>query len=210
MRGKLISFEGIDGCGKTTQVELFVEYLRAMGHDVVKTKDPGGSDISAKIRTILVEGKPGDLDTKTEYLLFMAARRDLIQKTIAPALDDGKWVVTDRYSDSTYAYQGEAGGMFDDGWATMMGGVDRFIQTIRPNMTFILDVPPTIGIGRANRRGGKETRFEEKGIDYFERVRQAFLCHHGGPNRQYRIVNANQPIMSVHAEVVGLFKEMNL
>ena len=165
-----ISFEGVDGCGKSTQARLLAEALRAEGRDVVLTREPGGSPGAEEIRRLLVEGAGERWSAETECLLFTAARRDHLERSIRPALDAGKTVITDRFADSTRVYQGATRG-------ELRGFVDRMHDLaigVEPDLTFVIDLDPETALGRGNARGGAEDRFESLGLDFQQRLAQGF------------------------------------
>ena len=172
MAGKrFISFEGIDGSGKSTQARLLAALLRARGATVVETREPGGAPGAELIRRLLVEGDPERWTPETEILLFTAARRDHLERTIRPALESGSTVISDRFADSTRVYQGVAR-------ASLRGTVDALhdlVIGIEPDLTLILDLSPDIGLGRGIARGGSEDRFERLGTDFQNRLRDGFL-----------------------------------
>lgn len=165
-----ISFEGIDGSGKSTQARLLADGLRAEGRDVVLTREPGGSPGAEEIRRLVLEGDPDRWSAETEILLFTAARRDHLEKTIRPALTAGKIVITDRFADSTRLYQGitrgDLRGVVDQLHALMIG--------VEPDLTFIIDMDPAEGLARALGRQGTEERFESFGEDLQARMRDGF------------------------------------
>jgi dTMP kinase len=171
-RGKFITFEGGEGCGKSTQSRLLVETLRAEGRAIVATREPGGSPGAELIRALLVEGEPGRWDALTEMLLMTAARRDHVENTIRPALDAGSWVVCDRFIDSTIAYQGYGGGV-DLGFIARVSSA--VVSSVRPDLTIVLDIPVELGLARAKERAGGEDRFERKGIEFHRRLRNGYL-----------------------------------
>ncbi len=165
-----ISFEGIDGCGKSTQARLLSEALRAEGCKVVLTREPGGSPGAEEIRRLLVEGAGERWSAETECLLFTAARRDHVERTIRPALDAGNTVITDRFADSTRVYQGATRG-------DLRGLVDRMHDLaigVEPDLTFVIDLDPATALGRGNARGGAEDRFESLGLDFQKRLAEGF------------------------------------
>ncbi len=169
--GLFISFEGGDGAGKTTQIKRLAEILRAEGREVVLTREPGGSDGAEAIRKLILEGDADRWSPLSEALLMNAARVDHLERTIMPALARGAVVITDRFADSTMAYQGLAGSLGEE----IVGELYNLVVGDRgPNLTIILDIPVAEGLQRAGHRGG-EQRFESKGAAYQEAVRQAFL-----------------------------------
>jgi dTMP kinase len=169
--GLFITFEGIDGSGKSTQSEMLASKLSALGHDIVKTREPGGSVGAELIRSLLVSGDTDRWSPETEILLFTAARRDHMEKTIQPALDAGKIVICDRYADSTRVYQGVAR-------ADLRGTVDQLHDIIiqkEPDITFIIDSDPEKSLARGLARDSGEDRFEDFGLSFQKSLRAGFL-----------------------------------
>ena len=170
-KGRFISFEGIDGSGKSTQARMLADRLRGSGHSVVLTREPGGSPGAEEIRRLVLEGDPDRWSAETEILLFTAARRDHLEKTIRPALAAGAVVITDRFVDSTRIYQGITRGDLRqtvDTLHDLMIGVD-------PDLTLLIDIEPDLGLSRAVARAGTELRFEDMGVDVQRRMRTGFL-----------------------------------
>jgi len=171
--GRFITLEGGEGAGKSTQARRLAERLSAGGHKVVVTREPGGSPGAETIRALLVTGQTDRWSPVTETLLMYAARRDHIERTIAPALAAGDWVVSDRFADSTRAYQGAGGGAP----ASLIQTLERHVLgETRPDLTLILDLPIEAGLARAIGRGDDENRFEAKGVAFHERLRAGFLA----------------------------------
>ncbi len=172
MAGRFWSFEGIDGSGKSTQARLLADALRRSGHEVVLTREPGGSAGAEEIRRLVLEGAADRWSAETEILLFTAARRDHLEKTIRPALTRGAVVITDRFADSTRMYQGisrgDLGQVVDDLHALMIG--------VEPDLTFLVDLPAEMGLARAQSRAGAEMRFEEMGLALQSQMRSGFLA----------------------------------
>ena len=172
MAGRFWSFEGIDGSGKSTQARLLADALRHAGHEVVLTREPGGSPGAEEIRRLVLEGSTDRWSAETEILLFTAARRDHLEKTIRPALARGAVVITDRFADSTRMYQGISRGdlaqIVDDLHALMIG--------VEPDLTFLVDLPAEMGLARAQSRAGAEMRFEEMGLALQSQMRSGFLA----------------------------------
>jgi dTMP kinase len=172
MTGRFISLEGGEGTGKSTQARRLAATFRQRGISVLTTREPGGSPGAEEIRALMVNGEPGRWDAMTETLLAYAARADHVTRTIGPALVEGTWVITDRFSDSTFAYQGAGRGMDRE---TIRRIESAVLDDFKPDLTLILDLEPAIGLQRAMARGGAETRFEKFGAEFHERLRQAFL-----------------------------------
>jgi dTMP kinase len=171
-RGRFITFEGGEGAGKSTQVRILAERLRGAGHEVVATREPGGSEGAEAIRALLLTGDADRWSAVSETLLMYAARRDHIERTIRPALGRGAWVISDRFADSSRAYQGAGGGAPQG----LLAAMDTFVvEDMRPDLTLVLDLPVEQGLARAGLRGGAEMRFESKGVAFHQRLRQAFL-----------------------------------
>jgi dTMP kinase len=170
--GRLITFEGIDGSGKSTQLARLAEHLRAGGSEVVVTREPGGSPGAELIRRLLVEGEPGRWSAETEILLFTAARRDHLERVIEPALARGATVLCDRFADSTRVYQGVARADL----RAVVDALHRLLIVREPDLTIILDLEPDLAVARGAARGGAETRFEGFGADFQRRLRAGFLA----------------------------------
>lgn len=175
MRGHFITFEGGEGSGKSTHAATLAQRLKEQGVDVVLTREPGGSPGAEIIRHIILSGIAKPLGAETETILFAAARDDHMHNTIRPALNEGKWVICDRFIDSTRVYQGILGKV--DG--KLIRGLERVtVGAEMPELTFILDVPAAVGLARASTRRGGATadRFESESVEYHEKLRQAFLA----------------------------------
>ena len=171
-QGRFITFEGGEGTGKSTQVARLVERLRGRDLEVVQTREPGGSQGAEEIRNLALNGDAGRWSPATETLLMFAARSDHLERTIRPALDAGRWVVCDRFADSSRAYQGAGGGTPADFIETLDAAI---VGPTQPDLTLVFDLPVEIGLERAFGRGLFETRFESKGLEFHERLRRGFL-----------------------------------
>jgi dTMP kinase len=201
-RGRFISFEGIDGAGKSTQVRALAATLRARGTAVVETREPGGAPGAEAIRALLVEGATGRWSPEAEILLFTAARRDHLERTIGPALADGATVICDRFADSTRVYQGVARadlrGMVDALHALAIG--------LEPDLTLILDLDPETALARGLARGGREDRFERFGPGFQARLRAGFLALAAEFPQRCRVVPAGRAPEAVAAAVAALVR----
>ncbi|OJU54302.1 MAG: dTMP kinase [Brevundimonas sp. 67-6] len=171
-RGRFITFEGGEGAGKTTQARLLVERLRARGLDVLQTREPGGSPGAEEIRNISVSGEADRWSARTETLLMYAARSDHLERTILPALEAGRWVVCDRFADSSRVYQGAGGGTPE---SLIEALDDAVVNGDQPDLTLVFDLPVEVGLDRAFGRGLFETRFESKGLAFHQKLRDGFL-----------------------------------
>jgi len=170
--GRFITLEGGEGTGKSTQIRRLAAAMSNTGLQVLTTREPGGSPGAEQIRKLMVEGEPGRWDAVTETLLAYAARADHVRCTIGPALLSGTWVVSDRFSDSTFAYQGAGRGLDRE---TIRRIDSAVLDDFSPDLTLILDLDPKQGLQRALARGDTENRFEKFGLDFHERLRQCFL-----------------------------------
>ena len=171
-RGRFITLEGGEGAGKSTQAADLVEHLRAIGLEVVPTREPGGTPHADQVRSMVVEGGADRWSPIAETLLMNAARADHLEQVIRPALARGAWVVCDRFADSTRAYQGAGGGVSPEIISIIEEAV---VGADQPDLTLIFDLPVDIGLERAFGRGLFETRFESKGVEFHERLRRGFL-----------------------------------
>ncbi|MFN3937996.1 MAG: dTMP kinase [Gemmobacter sp.] len=198
-RGLFVSFEGIDGSGKSTQARLLHDRLRADGRDVVLTREPGGSPGAEEIRRLLLDGAPDRWSAVTECLLFTAARRDHLERTILPALESGAIVITDRFADSTRVYQGVTRGDL----RPMVDALHDLAIGLEPDLTFLIDVAPRTGLARARARGTAEQRFEDMGLAMQETMRQGFLDLAAAHPGRFRVIDGDRPAETVAAEIAA-------
>ncbi|MFC5344435.1 dTMP kinase [Brevundimonas staleyi] len=186
-RGQFITFEGGEGTGKSTQAARLVAALKARGIDVVHTREPGGSPGAEDIRNIALNGDAGRWSPLTETMLMFAARSDHLEKTIRPALAAGRWIVCDRFADSSRAYQGAGGGTPADFIEALDAAIVGHDQ---PDLTLIFDLPVEVGLERALARGAGETRFESKGLEFHRRLRDGFLSVSAQHPERCRLIDA--------------------
>lgn len=198
-RGTFISFEGIDGSGKSTQARLLASALTERGHDVVLTREPGGSPGAEEIRRLVLEGDPDRWSAETEILLFTAARRDHLERTIEPALAAGKIVICDRFADSTRMYQGVSRGDLRD----LVDQLHNLMIGREPDLTILIDMDPETGLSRALSRQGSEERFESFGADLQFKMRTGFLdLARANPDR-FRTIDGGRDADTVAGDVLS-------
>lgn len=196
MRGRFITLEGIDGAGKTTHLEWIVRFLKGKGVDVQSTREPGGTPLGERVRDLVLHSN-GGLNAETETLLMFAARREHIEKVIEPALAKGTWVVCDRFTDATFAYQAAGSGV---SWSKVEQ-LEQWVQEgLTPDATVLLDVSPEVGLARAG-RGKRPDRFESEQLEFYERVRQAYLERARAAPGRVSVVDASRPLADIHKEL---------
>ncbi|MBO7245124.1 MAG: dTMP kinase [Alphaproteobacteria bacterium] len=207
-KGLFITFEGGEGSGKSTQIKLLKEYFEKKGKNVVLTREPGGSEGAEEIRHILLKGGTDRWDKKTEILLFLAARRDHLTKKVWPALEKGDVVLSDRFHDSTVAYQCFGYG-YDAKIETDILALYQFISDgFKPDLTIVLDIAPEKGIQRSKARlGNDEQRFEQMDLSFHQNIRQAFLTLARNEPERFIVINADQSIEQIHQELIIKLEE---
>lgn len=170
-KGKFITIDGVEGAGKSTQIAFICDYLKSRQIDVVLTREPGGTAVGEKIRELLLSNTTGKMHADTELMLMFAARNEHIQNKILPALENGSWVLSDRFTDASYAYQGGGRGLSIERIAQLEAWT---VQDFTPDMTLLLDLSVELGMSRVEHRGEKD-RIESEAIDFFNRVRQTYI-----------------------------------
>ena len=203
-RGKFITLEGGEGVGKSTNVEFVREFLDRHGREVLVTREPGGTSLAEKIRLILLEKAQEPMTLQAELLLMFAARAQHLQQVIRPALAAGKWVVCDRFTDASYAYQG--GGrnvpMQDIAW------LEQFVQgDFRPDLTLLLDAPVATGMQRIRKRGTPD-RFESEQLQFFQRVRQTYLARAQQESQRIAVIDAGQELGEVQRQIGMVLEQL--
>ena len=196
--GRFITFEGGEGTGKSTQVARLVNRLRNLDLEVVQTREPGGSQGAEEIRNLALNGDAGRWSPMTETLLMYAARSDHLERTIRPALEAGRWVVCDRFADSSRAYQGAGGGTPAEFIETLDAAI---VGPTQPDLTLVFDLPVEVGLERAFGRGLFETRFESKGLEFHERLRRGFLAIAAAHPERCVVIDADGDQDTVEARV---------
>ena len=198
-RGKFITFEGIDGAGKSTHIAGVSDLIRSRGQAVISTREPGGTPLGEKLRELLLH-EPMHLET--EAMLMFAARREHLAEVIEPALERGDWVVCDRFSDATYAYQGGGRGLDKAKFEVLEEWVHGHLQ---PDLTFLFDLPPAVAVNRIVAQGRELDRFEQERSDFHVRVRQAYLERAANSSGRICIINADQPLETIKKMVEETF-----
>lgn len=204
-RGKFITFEGSEGCGKSTQIKLFVETFAARGIEIMQTREPGGTAVGEKIRDLLQFDPAGHgLTDESELLLFAASRAQLVRESILPALEAGIWVIGDRFLDSTTVYQGVGRGLD----VQSVQQVNAFaVGDAMPDLTFLLDLEAAVGHTRAVRASaGREDRMESQPLEFFESVRQGYLDLAEMEKNRIAVIDASQSIEKVAADIFATFE----
>ena len=200
MKGRFITVEGIEGVGKTTNIGFIHQQLQAAGRDVVLTREPGGTPLGEAVRGLLLDPAYTGMDSTCELQLMFAARAEHLAKIVWPALEKGQWVLCDRFTDATYAYQGGGRGI-DTG---VIARLEELVQgDFRPDLTLLLDVPVAVGLARANKRGALD-RFEQEKVEFFERVRSAYLDMAKRYPERYRVIDAGQPLEAVQQQLAAM------
>ncbi|MBP5121258.1 dTMP kinase [Pseudomonas protegens] len=204
MTGLFITLEGPEGAGKSTNREYLAERLRAAGIEVLLTREPGGTPLAERIRDVLLTPVEEVMNADTELLLVFAARAQHLATVIRPALERGAVVLCDRFTDSTYAYQGAGRGLS----LARIAALEDFVQgELRPDLTLVFDLPVDVGLARASARGRLD-RFEQEGQAFFEKVREAFLARAAAAPQRYVLVDAAQPLAQVQQSLDSLLPQL--
>ena len=202
-KGLFITLEGIEGAGKSTVVDFIEDFLTKEGHDVIKTREPGGTVIGEQIREILLKNENYTLTYDTELLLVFSARAQHIQEVILPTLSSGKIILCDRFTDASYAYQG--GGRGID--ASRINLLEKWVQgDLRPNLTLLFDLDVSIGMQRTKKRSDAD-RFEREEINFFEKIRNTYLERAKKEPQRFRIINAASSLENVKEQIVTILKD---
>lgn len=198
MLGRFITLEGGEGVGKSTNLEFIRRHLEAAGKTVIVTREPGGTPLGERIRGLLLDHGHGTMSGEAELLLVFAARAEHLSRVILPALAEGKWVLCDRFTDASYAYQGGGRGIALE----RIADLEAWVQgDLRPDLTVLLDAPVAVGMARAGRREGAADRFEREDLGFFERVRQSYRDQARRFPERYRVIDASQTLTAVQDRI---------
>jgi len=198
MPARFITFEGIEGVGKTTQLALASAWAERFGLAHIVTREPGGTPLAEKIRDLVLAPRDEHLPPSAELLLMFAARAVHLENRIQPALSAGQWVFCDRFTDATFAYQGAGRGIA----AASIAALEALVQgTRQPDLTFLLDLPVEQGLQRVHQRGLRPDRFESERVDFFERVRHGYLCRARAAPQRFVVIDAGGTAAAVHAVI---------
>ena len=197
MTGKFITIEGIEGAGKTTCIQVVTEVTERQGISAIHTREPGGTDLGEDLRNLLLGHKHIGMSDDAELLMMFAARAQHIAQKIQPALDVGKWVLCDRFTDATYAYQGYGRGIP----LQKISDLENWIQgALRPDLTLLMDLPVEVGMERAGKRSAPD-RFESEAWDFFERIRKGYLSIAAEQPSRVKVIDASQDLANVQAQI---------
>lgn len=203
-KGRFITVEGTEGVGKSTNMAFIEGWLKNAGKELVITREPGGTELGEKLRSVLLDAKEQSMSDDTELLLMFAARAQHLYEVIKPALAEGKWVLCDRFTDATYAYQG--GGRGID--MSRIAELEQWVQgDLRPDMTLILDLPVAVGLERAGKRSAPD-RFELEKDEFFNKVRNTYLARAAAQPKRYQIIDAAPSIEAVQDSIQSILEKM--
>ena len=197
MTGKFITVEGIEGAGKTTCMQVVTDVIEQQGISAIHTREPGGTDLGEDLRNLLLGHKHTGMSDDAELLMMFAARAEHIAQKIKPALDAGNWVLCDRFTDATYAYQGYGRGISLE----KISGLENWVQgELRPDLTLLMDLPVEMGMERAGKRSAPD-RFESEAWDFFERIRKGYLSIAAEQSSRVKVIDASQDLHDVQEQV---------
>jgi dTMP kinase len=203
MKGVFITVEGSEGAGKSTNLEFIQQQLQSANKNVIMTREPGGTELGEAIRELLLGHKHDNMSDDCELLLMFAARAQHLERVIKPALEKGTWVLCDRFTDATYAYQGRGRGIP----AERIEALENWTQgELRPDLTLFLDLPVAVGMKRAGDRSAPD-RFEKQQLDFFERVRACYLERANSDPARYRVINAEQTLEGVQQDISDIITQ---
>lgn len=203
-KGRFLTLEGTEGVGKTTNRDFIENYLRSEGIPLLVTREPGGTPLAEQLRELLLAPRDEPVDATAELLMVFAARAQHLNQVIVPALAQGTWVLCDRFTDATYAYQGAGRGLS----CSMIEALETMVQgSLRPDCTLILDIDVKTGLERASQRGDLD-RFETEKLEFFEKVRNGYRERADAAPERYRIIDAGQTLEQVQSDIRTLLQQM--
>lgn len=203
-KGKFITIEGSEGAGKSTNIRFIQEYLHAKNIEFISTREPGGTPVAEKIRDLLLDKENTSLCDDAELLLMFAARAQHLNELIIPALESGKWVISDRFTDASYAYQGGGRGL---SWEKI-AQLEQWVQgSLRPDATILLDIPVALGMERVRERGETD-RFEQEKLSFFNKIREAYLKLARENPQRFHIVDTQPAIDDVHKQLAAVMEKL--
>ncbi|MEQ8428377.1 MAG: dTMP kinase [Gammaproteobacteria bacterium] len=204
--GKFITLEGIEGAGKSTMLNFISEQLQQAGNEVVVTREPGGTRVGEKLREILLDNSNTQLSDDAELLIIFAARAQHLQQVIRPALNAGQYVLCDRFTDASYAYQGGGRNMSTERIRQLE---DWAQQGLKPDLTILFDLDVATGLRRAGKRGDAD-RFEQEHVDFFERIRQCYIDRASAEPERFRVIDAASTVDNVKQQILEVLKDKQL
>lgn len=202
MTGRFLSLEGVEGVGKTTNLQFIVDFLQSQQIEVVCTREPGGTDTGERIREVLLDPSLS-MSSETELLLMFASRRELVQTRILPALAAGSWVISDRFTDASFAYQGAARAL---GFEKVRQLESWLLEDFKPDCTMFLDLPVEIGLQRMTQRSEAD-RIEREGVEFFERVRSGYLDRIATDPDRFAVIDASQSLAAVQESIASVLRQ---
>lgn len=203
-KGKFITIDGVEGAGKSTQIEYIYDYLSRSGRNIIITREPGGTDLGKKIRELLLEGETSSMHSDTELLLMFADRNEHINSKVIPALERGDWVISDRFSDASYAYQGGGRGLNMERILELENWV---LHGFIPDLTLLLDVDVELGLQRVNSRGNRD-RIEQETMDFFVRVRDAYIQRSKMFPDRIKLIDASKTIEFTSQQIKNILLDL--
>lgn len=204
MKGRFITIEGGEGVGKTTNIKYIEAIIKASGKELISTREPGGTPLAEAVRDLLLNPENTGMHPDCELLLMFAARAEHLDKVIRPALERGAWILCDRFTDATYAYQGYGRGLS----LARIAELETLVQgELRPDLTLLLDVPVEIGLERAGKRSDPD-RFEQETLDFFERIREGYLERARAEPERFAIIDAGQPLDAVQSRIRAALEQL--
>lgn len=205
MNGKFISIEGIEGAGKSTQISFIRTFLEEQGKRVVVTREPGGTDLGEQIRELLLMPREGGMSEDAELLLMFAARAEHIHQVIKPALERGDWVISDRFVDATFAYQGGGRGIPQE---RIQQVSDWTLNGLQTDLTLLFDLPVELGQSRVAKRQQEKDRFEQEKATFFEKIRQCYLQRAAAEPERMKIIDASHDIDAIQMQLTNILTKM--